>query len=107
MARFALLSKHALVLVCIAQDRRARMRDLATAVDITERGAQRIVADLIDYGYITRTREGRRNRYSVRANPPMAMAPQRDIDIARLLTRVPVVRADAPPAHVGVGVGVG
>jgi DNA-binding IclR family transcriptional regulator len=102
----ALLSKHALVLLCIAQDRRARMRDLAAAVDITERGAQRIVADLIDYGYITRTREGRRNRYSVRANPPMAAAPQRDIDIARLLSRVRTVRADCAdesPAHVGLG----
>lgn len=99
----ALLSKHALVLLCIAQDRRARMRDLAAAVDMTERGAQRIVADLIDHGYITRTREGRRNHYSVRANPPMAAAPQRDIDVARLLSRVRAVRADELRARVGLG----
>ncbi len=61
------------------------MRDVAAAVDITERAAQRIVAELIDHGYVTRTREGRRNRYTVRADLPIAVPTARDVDLGALL----------------------
>lgn len=60
------------------------MRDIAGAIGITERAAQRIVAELIQYGYVTRTREGRRNHYTVRADLPIAL-PTRDIDLGSLL----------------------
>jgi DNA-binding MarR family transcriptional regulator len=82
---FSFLSNHGLVLLCIAHDPRSRMRDLATAVDITERAAQRIVADLIKYGYVTRTREGRRNHYTVRGDVRLALPTRRDIDLGSLL----------------------
>lgn len=85
MAPFSFLSNHGLVLLCIAQDPRSRMRDVAAAVDITERAAQRIVAELIDYGYVARTREGRRNHYTVRADIPLALPTRRDIDLGSLL----------------------
>ena len=54
-------------------------------VGITERAAQRIVADLIESGYVERERVGRRNRYSV--NPEIAMRhPAQDgHDIGELL----------------------
>ena len=41
------LSNHAHVLLCIAQDPDSRTRDIAQQVGITERAAQRIVAELI------------------------------------------------------------
>ena len=75
-----------LVLLCIAHDPRVRMRDIAGAVDITERAAQRIVAELIEFGYITRTREGRRNRYAVRTDLPLVLPTARDLDLGSLLT---------------------
>jgi predicted transcriptional regulator len=59
------LTHHARVLILIARDPGIRLRDVATACDITERTVQGIVADLEDAGYLTHTREGRRNRYSV------------------------------------------
>jgi len=59
------LTNHAHVLVCIARDPDVRLRDVAAAVGITERATQRIVADLADAGYVSRTRVGRRNRYVV------------------------------------------
>lgn len=65
------LSNHAHVLVCIARDPDIRLRDIASAVGITERAAQRIVSDLADAGYLTRERHGRRNRYSVHMNLPL------------------------------------
>lgn len=43
------------------------MRDLASAVGITERAVQRIVSELEEAGYLVREREGRRNRYEVSA----------------------------------------
>ena len=59
------LSNHGNVLLCIARDPRVRISEIADAVGIGERAAQKIVADLVADGYISRTREGRRNRYEV------------------------------------------
>ena len=59
------LSNHGHVLICLAEDPDARLRDVAERVGITERAVQSIVGDLEGLGAITRTREGRRNRYEV------------------------------------------
>jgi DNA-binding MarR family transcriptional regulator len=79
------LSNHTQVLLCLSRDPNARFRDIAERVAITERAAQRIVADLIDSGYVERARVGRRNRY--RVNPGIAMRhPAQDgHDIGELL----------------------
>jgi predicted transcriptional regulator len=82
---FAFLTNHGLTLLCIAGDPRARMRDIAATVDITERAAQRIVADLVGSGYVTRTREGRRNTYEVRTDLKVSLPDQRDVDLGSLL----------------------
>ena len=62
---WTLLTGHGHVLVEIARSPEARMRDIAAAAGITERTAQAIVADLEAAGYVTRTRVGRRTRYTV------------------------------------------
>lgn len=62
---WTLLTGHGHVLVEIARDPQARVRDIAEAAGITERTAQAIVADLETAGYITRTRSGRRTHYTV------------------------------------------
>jgi DNA-binding Lrp family transcriptional regulator len=85
MSEFAFLTNHGKTLLLIAQDRRIRMRDIAHRLEITERATQRIVADLAKAGYIDREREGRRNRYSVRADVPLGLPIQRDVDIGSLL----------------------
>jgi hypothetical protein len=86
VAPFSFLTNHGAVLLCIAEDPRMRMRDIAATVDITERAAQRIVADLIDNGYVERTRTGRRNSYTIRTDLPVALPAQRDVDLQSLLT---------------------
>lgn len=65
------LTNHAQVLVCIAQDSGLRLRDIAERVQITERAAHRIVTELDAGGYITRERNGRRNRYTINAHFPI------------------------------------
>ncbi len=62
---WTLLTGHGHVLVEIARNPDARIRDIAAAAAITERTAQAIVADLEAAGYIARTRVGRRTRYTV------------------------------------------
>jgi DNA-binding MarR family transcriptional regulator len=62
---WTLLTGHGHVLVEIARNPEARMRDISAAAGITERTTQAIVADLEAAGYITRTRVGRRTRYTV------------------------------------------
>lgn len=59
------LTNHAHVLLRIARDPTARLRDVAADIGITERAAQTIVADLEAAGYLTRSRVGRRNTYTV------------------------------------------
>jgi DNA-binding IclR family transcriptional regulator len=79
------LSNHAQVLLCIARDREARIRDIAPAVGITERAAQRIVADLVEAGYIDRTKVGRRNHYHLNGEVRMRHVAQADYEISELL----------------------
>jgi hypothetical protein len=56
---FSFVTNHGLTLLCVAHDPDTRMRDIAEDVQITERAAQRIVADLIEAGYLDRKRVGR------------------------------------------------
>jgi predicted transcriptional regulator len=79
------LSNHTQVLLCIRRDPNVRFRDIAQMVGITERAAQRIVADLIESGYIERERVGRRNRYRVNAEIAMRHPAQDGHDIGELL----------------------
>ncbi|MEJ8639182.1 MULTISPECIES: helix-turn-helix transcriptional regulator [Streptomyces] len=60
------LTSHARVLSAISRDPWARIRDLAVALQLTERTVQAVIADLEEAGYLSRTREGRRNKYELR-----------------------------------------
>ncbi len=71
VADWTFLTNHAHVMVCLRRDPSARIRDVADAVDITERAAQRIVSELEGAGYLTRTREGRRNSYALHQELPL------------------------------------
>lgn len=64
-SEWTFLTNHSHVLICVDEDATARTRDMAVRVGITERAVQRIVAELCEAGYLTRTRDGRRNRYAV------------------------------------------
>jgi DNA-binding transcriptional ArsR family regulator len=69
--RCTFLTNHARVLVCIAEDPQVRLREIAQRLGITERAAQSLVNDLVDAGYVTRRRVGRRNRYAIDASLPL------------------------------------
>lgn len=79
------LTNHSHVLICLAQEPEARMRDVAAQVGITERAVQRIIADLERAGYIERRRDGRRNHYEIRRHLPLRHPVERHQPIAALI----------------------
>ena len=79
------LTNHTQVLICIAEDVDITLREVANKVGITERAAQRIVADLVEAGIIDRRRVGRRNHYLVNRGAAMRHAAQANHKIGPLL----------------------
>jgi DNA-binding MarR family transcriptional regulator len=79
------LTNHGNVLLCVARDPTIRISEIATRVGIGERAAQKIVADLVDGGYLVRTREGRRNRYQVNRSAHLRHPLFSDLEIGPLL----------------------
>lgn len=82
------LTNHSHVLICIARDPGIRGRDIAEKVGITERSAQSIIADLVEGGYLTRERVGRRNHYEVHPDLPLRHPVERDHQVGELLRLV-------------------
>ncbi|HXQ44091.1 MAG TPA: helix-turn-helix domain-containing protein [Acidimicrobiales bacterium] len=85
MAEWGFLTNHARALLFIAHDPNARLRDLAVSLDVTERTAYGIVADLTDAGYVVKEREGRRNRYHIQAHLPLRDSVIRERTIGEVL----------------------
>ena len=85
MANWSFLTNHARVLVCIAHDPGARLRDIASTVGVTERSAYGIVTELATAGYVVKEKDGRRNRYHVQAHLPLREAIGREPTIGEVL----------------------
>jgi predicted ArsR family transcriptional regulator len=68
VAHSKFLTNHAAVLACIAHDPSVRLGDVCETVGITERTARRVVAELVEDGYLSVERKGRRNHYTVAAD---------------------------------------
>ncbi|MCF6521657.1 helix-turn-helix domain-containing protein [Streptomyces sp. JJ36] len=103
--QWTFLTNHARVLLHVARDPDVRLRDVAARIGITERAVQLIVADLEATGYLTRTRVGRRNRYTV--DPTVALRHPSEADhpvgdlLAAFLHREEVPDADAAKPDTG------
>ncbi len=80
MPEFKFLTNHALVFSHIARQPRSTARELSGIIGITERTTLGIIDDLFKADYITKTREGRRNRY--RINPDTPITPTGFDDVA-------------------------
>ena len=64
-AAWTFLTNHTHVLLCIYREPEIRLRDVAALVGITERMVQKVVAELVEAGYLTVAKQGRRNVYSI------------------------------------------
>ena len=98
--RWAFLTNHARTLICISRDPGVRLREIGEHVGITERAAHRIVTELLAAGYITRARDGRRNRYTIKADLPLPDPLARDQSVGDLLAALTTTGATLTlPAH--------
>jgi DNA-binding IclR family transcriptional regulator len=97
MGDWGFLTNHARALLYIARQPDARLRDLAAALDITERTAYAIVADLTDAGYVVKERDGRRNRYHIQTDLPLGDS----IVGERTIGEVLELLVDAQPRRAG------
>lgn len=59
------LTNHTHVLYCLAALGDLTTREIAARIGITERAVQRIIAELEEAGFVSHTREGRKNHYEV------------------------------------------
>jgi hypothetical protein len=101
---WTLLTGHGHVLVEIARNPGARIRDISAAAGLTERTVQAIVADLEAAGYLTRARTGRRTRYTVNPDSMFRHPAQEGLRIGpflAVLTTSGDTAAPGPPADPG------
>jgi DNA-binding transcriptional ArsR family regulator len=94
VANWSFLTNHARALLCIASDPEERLRDIAGALDVTERSASGIVADLAEAGYVIKDRDGRRNSYQIQGHLPLPESVGRERTIGEVLDLL--VEASAP-----------
>jgi len=85
MANWSFLTNHARVLMCIAHDPGARLRDIAAGLGITERSAYGIVTELAEAGYVVKQKDGRRNRYQIQAHLPLPEPTSRERTVGEIL----------------------
>jgi DNA-binding IclR family transcriptional regulator len=91
------LSNYAHVLICLADNPDARLRDVADKVGITERTAFRLIGELEEAGILERAKEGRRNHYIINTNAHLRHAIEEHCTVGELLETVLQQQTPANP----------
>ena len=95
MSEWTFLTNHAQVLLCVVRESDNRLRRIAECVGITERATHRIIADLVEAGYLTKHRLGRQSYYEVHAEMPLRHPLEGGAQVGDLLR--PLLRREALP----------
>lgn len=103
MGEWVFLTNHGQVLVCVTRDPDITLRRIAECVGITERAAHRIVCDLVEGGYLSKRRVGRRNVYEAHPDVPLRHPVGREHQVGDLL-KVLVDDVERPASRSGVDV---
>lgn len=88
MGDWTFFSNYGHVLVCLARNREARLRDVAADVGITERAVQKIVRDMQEAGIITVSKQGRCNRYRINRRKSLRHSLESHCSVGKLLNLV-------------------
>ena len=99
MESWSFLTNHARVLLCIAHDPGARLRDIAASLGITDRSVYGIVTDLTAAGYVIKHRDGRRNLYQIQAHLPLPGPAGKEPAIGEVLALLMGNRARQQPSE--------
>jgi MarR family len=93
-SRWTFLTNHLHVLACLTRDPELRIRDIADLIGITERATVQILSQLEVAGYLTKTRVGRRNHYTVHGELPLRHPMNNGRQVGELLR---VIEPEIPP----------
>jgi Mn-dependent DtxR family transcriptional regulator len=88
MGDWTFFSNYGHVLVCLARNRKARLRDVALEVGITERAVQKIVRDMQEAGFLTVSKQGRCNRYRIKKRKVLRHGLESHCTVGKLLALV-------------------
>ena len=99
MESWSFLTNHARVLLCIAHDPGARLRDIAASLGITDRSVYGIVTDLTTAGYVVKHKDGRRNLYQIQAHLPLPEPASQEPAIGEVLALLMGSRARQQPSE--------
>ena len=97
------LTNHAHALVCVAQNPEVRLAEIARLVGIGERAVHSIVQDLVDAGYVLRSRNGRHNVYEVCLDQPLRHPLEAGHQIAVVFGPLTGANPDSHTDHGSVG----
>jgi len=95
------VTSHLVVLLCIAGDPTVRISEVAERTGITVRAVVGILSDLVDEGYLIRTRVGRRNHYSINRDMPLRHLETQHRRVGELLALLESERPDGQPPAPG------
>lgn len=87
-ADWTFLSSHAHVLVCLAENPQAKLRDIADRVGVTERTVMRLITQLDHAGFLKRSRRGRGNHYEIAVREPLRHPIEASCNLEMLLRTV-------------------
>jgi DNA-binding IclR family transcriptional regulator len=79
------LTSHTIVLLQLAETPERTVREIAEHAELTERQTHRVLADLVDEGYVARARSGRRNVYRIEQTKPLRHPSVRSRNVGELL----------------------
>jgi DNA-binding IclR family transcriptional regulator len=88
LQNWTFLSNYAHVLVCLADNPDARLRDVAERVGVTERTAFRLIGELEEAGVLERAKEGRRNHYVINTEAHLRHAIEEHCTVGDLLETI-------------------
>jgi DNA-binding Lrp family transcriptional regulator len=71
MSEWAFITNHGLILATIAKHPNLTAREIGDTIGVTERTAHRIIIDLEEEGYISKTKVGRQNKYKIHPDMPL------------------------------------
>jgi DNA-binding transcriptional ArsR family regulator len=86
--KWTFITNHAAVLTLLDHEEHLTSREIALALGITERSVIRIIKDLESAGYITKRKEGRENRYTIKKDLPLRRNDQREVHVHELLVLI-------------------
>ena len=85
MKKWNFITNHGLLLLYISQNPQCTMREMASALGLTERTIQRVLDDLEAEGYVTWQRTGKGNIYEINNTRGLKHELTRDVIVGDLL----------------------